>query len=136
MRRPGLALVVILIGCGNGAPGRKDAVDKPASEQQAALKQAKQAQEDAVRQARSKLDTAQGKLHQAAKDLEGLDGRVQQVQDALVRSRTDADRAAVDAQLTALRKDKLEFDARLAAAQAEAAEAARAMLHALEPAAR
>jgi hypothetical protein len=182
-----LCLVLVLVGCGNGAPSCKDAVGKAAktlgddaslivkemtavceqtgwtaeqrrcvanaqdklavgmclagavistatraSEEQATVKQAVEAKQEAMKQARDKLDRAQDNLEKAGKNIEAFDDRLVKAESALMHARNDADRAAADAQLAALRKERVEIDARLAAAKAEADEAARAMDQALE----
>jgi predicted nucleic acid-binding Zn-ribbon protein len=181
MRLLGLILVVVLVGCGNGAPSCKDALDKAArtlgdgaspitremtavcersgwtAEQRScvanaqdkkavatclasavistatkarnesrAVGKAVQAEQEARKQAQEALDRAQDQLDQLAKDLADFDGRLRAADTELMHARNDAERAAARAGFEALNREKIELDARLAAAKAAAKAAHRA----------
>jgi hypothetical protein len=92
-----------------------------------------QAQNEAWKQARARADLALARMEKARKELEDLDDRLKKSESALRAAKNDAERAAADAQLAAVRKAKIELVARVAT---EAEEAARATEHAIEGAAR
>ena len=60
------------------------------------------------------------------RSLEDMDKRVNEAVDSVVAAQTDADRANAKAKLEALRKEKAEMEAKVAAAKAAAARAQRA----------
>ena len=101
-------------GCGKteSAELAKARADHAAAEQ-SAIQAVKAAQE------------AQDMLDRIQADLVELDKRVTAAVDNVVSAQNDADRAAAKAKLEVLRKDKAELDARIAAAKAAAAKAAR-----------
>lgn len=86
-----------------------------------AKRAAEQARDQAVKAARE----SEEQLDRVQADLQDLDKRVNGAVDSVTAAQTDADRAAANAKLKALQKDKQEMEQRIAAAKAAAAKAAR-----------
>jgi chromosome segregation ATPase len=97
-----------------------------AREESQAMQRAAQATQEAMKQTQDALDRAQDRLEMVAKAIEDYDRRLMEAETELMHAHNDADRTAAEAKLAALRKDKAELEAQIAAAKVEANKAADA----------
>lgn len=118
------------------APSAGDRPPKVQSGVQSAVQdsaRAAAAAREAVNQALIASQRAQETVDQISKELVALEAQLDQLAGRVAGAVTDADRAAVQAQLTEIARQRGELQQRIAAAKAAAAEAQRARGAALRP---
>ncbi len=118
------AIVLLLAACGGKPEGDKPKAEAEASPE-AAAKEAAFLADQARLKAQKDAAKAQASITALQEELAAFDVRVNAAVSAVVDAQTQADRDAATAKLAALRKEKLELEARLAQAKAEAARAER-----------
>jgi predicted nucleic acid-binding Zn-ribbon protein len=114
-------LAGVLAACDSGAPSPNKMIDQAesarAQSEAAALE---------VQQAIKALSDANGSVEAALLDLSALDDKISKAVDAVASAQTDAEGTRTTLELRQLRKEKVDLEAKLAAAKAAAARAERA----------
>jgi hypothetical protein len=113
-----ILIAALVAGCGKGTTDATPAPTAGSGSTAPAKAPAKAIDTDA--------DAAPSSVDKLAKDLAELDKRTSDAIENVMRAKNDADRTSAKAKLVALQRDKAELEARVAAARAEAAKAARA----------